>query len=212
MERVDATLLHQGVAATNVVTAAGRAGLLEEAEKELTEEGWRAVTVGLRQMQRLDEERKVLAELIRKAAMEQPACRALVEELYGAGWLLAYVIWAELGDVRRFSSSREAVRYAGIDVTVYASGDHRSMGSLSRQGSPVLRWAPYEAALAASHKSSPDHAYYVRVKDRRGDDGGITLQRSGGDGGSPGGAASAPHRYRRRLPQAAWAFCPGQPD
>jgi transposase len=50
------------------------------------------------------------------------------------------------------------------------------MGSLSRQGSPVLRWALYEAALAASRKSSPDHAYYVRVKDRRGDDGGIALQ------------------------------------
>ncbi len=46
------------------------------------------------------------------------------------------MILAELGDTRRFSSSREAVRYADLDVTVHQSGKRRSPGHLSRQGPP----------------------------------------------------------------------------
>lgn len=173
VERVDAALFHQGVPVTSVVTAAGRAKL---ANAELTAQGRRQVVVGLRQVDRLDQERGIIAGLIEMAAKAQPACRKLVEEVYGVGWLLAYALWAELGDVRRFTSSRDVVRYTGMDVTVYSSGDHRSMGLLSRQGSPVLRWVLYEAAVAATHKGSPDHRYYVQVKSRRQGDSGIALQ------------------------------------
>ena len=35
---------------------------------------------------------------------------------YGIGALTSVTILAELGDVRRFSSSREVVRYAGLEV------------------------------------------------------------------------------------------------
>jgi transposase len=59
------------------------------------------------------------------------------------------VILAELGDTRRFSCSREAVRYGGMDITVLASDKRRAPGHLSRQGPPALRWALYEAAQAA---------------------------------------------------------------
>jgi transposase len=173
VERVDAALFHQGVPATSLVTKLGRAKL---AEAELTPQGRRQVDVGLRQVKRLDQERDIIAGLIEDAGKAQPPCRKLVEQLYGVGWLLAYALWAELGDVRRFSSSRDVVRYTGMDVTVYSSGDHRSMGSLSRQGSPVLRWALYEAAVAATHKTSPDHRYYEQVKSRRQGDSGIALQ------------------------------------
>ena len=38
---------------------------------------------------------------------------------YGVGTLTALAILAELGDCRRFSNSRDAVRYSGMDITVY---------------------------------------------------------------------------------------------
>ena len=53
---------------------------------------------------------------------------------YGIGPLTAVTILSELGDARRFSSSRDAVRYAGLDVTVSQSDQRRSPGRLSRQG------------------------------------------------------------------------------
>ena len=61
---------------------------------------------------------------------------------YGVGELVASAVWAEMGDTRRFSSSRKAVRHAGLDITVSESDGKRRAGRLSRQGSPVLRWGP----------------------------------------------------------------------
>ena len=87
-------------------------------------------------------------------ARRQAGCRALQCQ-YGIGWLCAAIMWAEIGDARRFTSSDQVVRYAGLDVTVYSSDDKRSPGHLSRQGSPELRWAAFEAAKNAARRSSP---------------------------------------------------------
>src|SRR4051794_17104585 len=43
---------------------------------------------------------------------------------------------------------------------------HSRVGKLNRQGSPHLRWALYQAALAACRPSSPDHAVYLALKAR----------------------------------------------
>ncbi len=87
---------------------------------------------------------------------------------YGIGALTAVAIVAELGDTRRFSSSRQAVRYAGLDITVHESDRRRAPGHLSPQGPPVLRWALYEAAQVARRPSSPDRAYYDQAAERLG--------------------------------------------
>jgi transposase len=79
---------------------------------------------------------------------------------YGIGWLCAAIIWAEIGDARRFRSSAQLVRFAGLDVTVYSSDGKSSPGHLSRQGSPELRWAAFEAAKCAARRGSPDYGYY----------------------------------------------------
>ena len=57
---------------------------------------------------------------------------------YGVGELTAVTILAELGDARRFSSSRHAVRYAGLDITVHQSATAARPAHLSRQGPPAL--------------------------------------------------------------------------
>jgi transposase len=108
-----------------------------------------------------------LDEQLRSYARRQPGCRALMAH-YGIGELTSVAILAELGDCRRFSSSRQAVRYSGLDVTVYQSDQHRSLGHLSHQGPPVLRWALYEAAQAARRPGSPDRGYYDQAAERLG--------------------------------------------
>jgi transposase len=42
--------------------------------------------------------------------------------------MTAVTILAGLGDARRFSSSRDAVRYAGLEVTVHQSDRRRAPG------------------------------------------------------------------------------------
>jgi transposase len=59
----------------------------------------------------------------------------------GASRVSATAILAELGDCRRFSSSDDAVRHAGLDITVYQSDEKRAPGHLSHEGPAVWRWA-----------------------------------------------------------------------
>ncbi|MCA1679720.1 MAG: IS110 family transposase [Actinobacteria bacterium] len=100
-------------------------------------------------------------------ARRQTGTRALMGH-YGIGTLTSVTILAELGDTRRFSSSREAVRYAGLDITVHQSDRRRAPGHLSRQGPPALRWALFEAAQCARRPGSPDRAYYDQAAERLG--------------------------------------------
>ena len=59
------------------------------------------------------------------------------------------------------------MRFAGLDITVYSSDSKRSPGHLSRQGSPELRWAAFEAARCAARRGSPDYAYYRKLAAKR---------------------------------------------
>ena len=125
------------------------------------------VTVALAMIDALDAQSAPITAELRRYARRQAGCRALMG-LYGVGELTAVAILAELGDTRRFSSSRQAVRYAGLDITVHQSDQRRSPGHLSRQGPPALRWALYEAAQAARRPGSPDRAYYDQAAERLG--------------------------------------------
>ena len=94
-----------------------------------------------------------LDKRLRSLARRQPGCVALMRHC-GIGGLTALAILAELGDARRFSSSRDAVRYAGLDVTVHESDRRRAAGHLSRGGSPgaalgTVRGRPGRAPLLA---------------------------------------------------------------
>ena len=111
----------------------------------------------------LDRQMAPIDKQLRPYARRQPGCKALMAH-YGIGELTAVTILAELGDARRFANSRDAVRYAGLDITVYQSDQHRAPGKLSRQGPPALRWALYEAAQRARLPASPDRAYYLQAR------------------------------------------------
>jgi transposase len=123
------------------------------------------IEVGLRMMAAIDCELSVLDRELRAYSRRQPGCRAL-EGIFGIGGATAPTILAELGDVRRLRRSRQAVRMAGLDVGVNRSDRKSRPGRLTKQGSPQLRWALYEAAQSACRASSPDHRDYLDLKAR----------------------------------------------
>jgi transposase len=138
------------------------------ASQPLPEVAREQVTVAVAMIDALDRQMLPIEKELRALARRQPGCKALMT-LYGIGELTAVTIVAELGDCQRFSSSRQAVRYAGMDVTVHESDRRRSSGHLSRQGPPALRWALYEAAQVARRgERSQDREYYLAAKERIG--------------------------------------------
>ena len=100
------------------------------------------------------------------AARQLAGAKVLAARLYGVGPFAALAMTCWLGGAGRFSSSRQAVRFAGLDVTVWSSDRKGPPGRPSRQGPPVLRWAVYEAGKTHARAPAPDHAYYAQVKDR----------------------------------------------
>ena len=92
------------------------------------------------------------------AARHLAGAKVLAARLYGVGPFTALAMTCWLAGEGRFSSSRKAVRFAGLDVTVWSSDRKGPPGRLSRQGPPVLRWALYEAGKTHARASAPDHA------------------------------------------------------
>jgi len=164
-QRIQAVLYHHGVAQRRDLLTADKRQWLEQLE--LPTAAREQVTVALTVIDALDAQSEPLTRELRAYARRQAGCRALMRH-YGIGALTAVTILAELGDARRFSSSRHAVRYAGLDITVHQSDQRRAPGHLSRQGPPALRWALYEAAQLARRDGSPDHAYYEQAAARLG--------------------------------------------
>jgi transposase len=167
VQRIHAILLPHGVPAVAgcLLGLDNRRRL--EAGMGLSLAGREAVAAALRILDALDAELEPLRKQITAFAARQPGCRALQAD-YGIGPITATALWTELGRSRRFSASRKAVRHTGLDITVHSSDGKRPPGHLSRQGSPLLRWALFEAAQCAARPGSPDDAYYRQVADRVG--------------------------------------------
>ena len=160
-QRIQAVLYHHGCPQRRKVTEGDGGDWL--AAQPLPAAAREQITVALVMIDALDAQIEPLSRELRSYARRQTGCRALIAAHYGIGELSAVTILAELGDCQRFSSSREAVRYGGMDITVYQSDRRRAPGHLSRQGPPALRWALYEAAHAARRPGSPDREYYEQA-------------------------------------------------
>ena len=164
-QRIQAVLYHHGCPhRRSLMVGDGREWL---AAQPLPETAREQVTIAIAIIDALDLQMAPVDKQLRAYARRQPGCKALMAH-YGIGELTAVTILAELGDARRFANSRDAVRYAGLDITVYQSDQHRAPGKLSRQGPPALRWALYEAAQVARHPRSPDREYYLQAAERIG--------------------------------------------
>src|SRR6266511_1829098 len=165
-QRLQAKLFHHGLPRLGELSPEDRRAWL--GRLQLPPASLQVVGVAIACIERITEQMVPIDAQLKWIAHHQPGCKALDRGIYGVGWLTAVSIWAELGDVRRFGSSRRAVRHTDLDITVHSSDGKRSPGHLSRQGPQILRWALYEAAMSAARPRSPDHSYYADVKAREG--------------------------------------------
>jgi transposase len=67
----------------------------------------------------------------------------------GFGWINAYTVASEVGDIARLASPAKRVGYTGRCPRVHRSGNTDRRGPISKNGSRDLRWALFEAALNA---------------------------------------------------------------
>jgi transposase len=83
----------------------------------------------------------------------------------GIGWVLAYTIAAEIGDIARFATPKKLCGYTGLCPRVYQSGDTDRRGRLAKHGPRYLRWALMEAATnAAKHRLYRDRYQHTKAR------------------------------------------------
>jgi len=171
VQRAHAVLFHQGAPAFHDLSRADApaelAELAELARGHLSPAGQVQVGVCLRMLAALEAELDATRRRLLAAARQLRGAKVLAETIYGVGPVTALALTCWLGGAGRFTSARKAVRFTGLDITVYSSDGKRSPGHLSRQGPPVLRWALYEAGKTHARSVAPDHGYYAAVKDRK---------------------------------------------
>jgi hypothetical protein len=151
VQRIHAVLFCQGAPALGegtLRTGQGLAELRAAAAVRLSLAGQLQVATALDVIEALQARMHELRHQLTDAARHLAGAKVLAARLYGVGPVSVLALTCWLGGAGRFSSSRKAVRFAGLDVTVCSSDRKGPPGRLSRQGPPVLRWAVYEAGKA----------------------------------------------------------------
>src|SRR5437773_5091452 len=164
VQRIHAVFFHQGappLAEGMLRTERGVAGLRAAAAAHLSPAGQLQVATALDMLAATEAQLGPLRHQLRQAAAHLMGAKVLAARLYGVGPVTALALTCWLGGKDRCSSSRKAVRFTGLDITVHSSDRKGPPGRLSRQGPPVLRWAVYEAGRTHARTPSPGHCHHA---------------------------------------------------
>jgi len=163
--RIHSTLINFGrpCPVTDLFGVEGR-GLLAKLD---VPEPWRGnVTASVQLIDDLERQIDEINRRLKRGHADHPYI-ALLMSVPGIGWVLAFTIAAEIGEIERFSSPEKLTGYTGLCPRVNQSGDFDRRGPLTKHGPRYLRWALLEATMHAL-KHPAYSARYQRNKRRLG--------------------------------------------
>src|SRR6516165_4533236 len=124
VQRIHAVLFHQGapaLGAGTLRTGPGVAALQAAAAEHLSPAGQLQVATALEVLEALEARLDTVRHQLLAAARQLRGARVLAARLYGVGPVTGLAMTCWLAGKDRFSSSRQAVRFAGLDITVWSS-------------------------------------------------------------------------------------------
>jgi transposase len=145
--RIHSTMINFGrpCPVTDLFGVAGR-GLLAKLD---VPEPWRGnVTAALRLIDELEDQIAEVNRRLKASHADHPDIPLLLT-VPGIGWVLAFTIAAEIGEIERFASPAKLTGYTGLCPRVVQSGERDRRGPLSKHGPTYLRWALLEATMHA---------------------------------------------------------------
>lgn len=127
-----------------------------------------AIERHVRELDRLGEDLALLDREIAQDVQDDPAIRRLLT-ITGVNLTVAAGLMAAIGDIGRFESPQKLVSYFGLNPRVRQSGlGAAHHGRISKIGRSHARAMLVEAAWAAAKTPGPLHAFFVRIRARRG--------------------------------------------
>lgn len=106
-----------------------------------------------------------LGEIEKKIDKQLKKINSVSQTIPGIGPSTGAMILGEIGDIKRFSSPKKLVAFAGMDPTMMQSGNFTGQHNrLSKKGSPYLRRAAWTFAVSASRHDSVFKAFYEKKR------------------------------------------------
>jgi len=99
---------------------------------------------------------------------EQNPAAGLLMTHPGVGPVTSLAFVLTLGPVERFTRSKQVVSYLGLNPREHSSGGRQRLGSISKQGNPMMRSLLVEAGHTAARLDAELRQDYQRLKLRRG--------------------------------------------
>ena len=81
--------------------------------------------------------------------------------------MIGAIFVAEIGDINRFRTPKQLCSWAGLTPKHRESNAHVVRGRITKQGSPLVRWAAVEA-ISKNRGGEKPRADYHRIAERRG--------------------------------------------
>lgn len=114
----------------------------------------------------LDNELDIFDRSIHHQLKDDPGYNA-IQKIDGIGKIIGAIFVAEIGDVTRFPSPKQLCSWAGLTPKHRESDAKVRRGPITKQGSPLVRWAAIEAI--SKYRGGPKlKSDYARLAERRG--------------------------------------------
>ncbi|MGH0241712.1 IS110 family transposase [Sinorhizobium meliloti] len=127
-----------------------------------------AIQRHVRELDRLGEDLAVLDPQVAEGTVNDPAIKRLLT-ITGIDLTAATGLMAAIGNISRFKSPQKLVNYFGLNPRVRQSGPGAAHhGRISKIGRSHARAMLVEATWAAAKAPGPLHAFFVRIRVRRG--------------------------------------------
>jgi transposase len=110
---------------------------------------------------KMEEEIEDLTQEVAEQGEKRSGARLLMTHP-GVGPVTALATDVFLGDPQRFADSKALASYVGMIPREYSSGARQRFGSLTKQGSPFLRFLWGEAAAHAARRDPELQRFYRR--------------------------------------------------
>jgi transposase len=121
----------------------------------------------LRMLDQLDASLQEFDQAVAEQAQQSPAAVLLMTHP-GVGPVTSLAFVLTLGPVERFARSKQVVSYLGLNPREHSSGGRQRLGSISKQGNPMMRSLLVEAGHTAARLDAELRQDYQRLKVRRG--------------------------------------------
>jgi len=119
----------------------------------------------MKQVEAMDRRLEAFAK---SAPVAEQEARKLLDTIPGVGPVTIDVVLSELGDSRRFRSQKRACAYAGLNPGFRESDGRRHELRITKEGSPLLRWALVESAWRLVRQSKRWRTIFEALARRRG--------------------------------------------